>query len=144
MYELQAGIAQALAVFPQAPVFLQPGKAARGDPALGHDFERMQITALGNLHRDMFTRNGLHTLCKRLARASTVAQQALYLAQGRLAALKHAPCYLAVGHVRRGHHHRKPCVSTTTWRLMPETFFTRVMALVHGNMQMLLHISCVS
>jgi len=48
----------------------------------------MQLTAPGNLHRAMFTRNGLHTSCKRLARASAVAQQALCLARGRLAALK--------------------------------------------------------
>jgi len=79
MYELQAGIEQAPAVFSQSPVFLQPGKAARGGPVPGHEFESMQPTAPGNLHRDMFTRNGLHTLCKRLARASAVAQQALYL-----------------------------------------------------------------
>jgi len=41
MYKLQAGIEQAFAVFPQAPVFIQPGKAARGDPSLGHDFENL-------------------------------------------------------------------------------------------------------
>jgi hypothetical protein len=36
-----------LAVLPQPPILLQPGKAALDDPALGHHLERMQFIAGG-------------------------------------------------------------------------------------------------
>ena len=39
MDELQAGVEQPLAVLPQPPVLVQPGKAALDDPALGYDLE---------------------------------------------------------------------------------------------------------
>ena len=45
MDELQAGVEQPLAVLPQPPVLVQPGKAALDDPALGHDREGAQLLA---------------------------------------------------------------------------------------------------
>ncbi len=53
MDELQAGVEFALAVLPQPSVFLQPGKTALDDLALGHDLEGVQFAALGNLHREL-------------------------------------------------------------------------------------------
>ena len=77
MNELQAGVEQALAVLPHPPVLLQPRKAALHDSALVHHLERMQCTALGDLHRDMPTQYLLHALRERMARVTAVAKQAL-------------------------------------------------------------------
>ena len=52
MDELQAGVEPALAVLPQPPILLQPGKAALDDPALGHDLEGMQLASLGVLNHE--------------------------------------------------------------------------------------------
>ena len=49
MDKLQAGIEPALAVLPQPPVLLQPGKAALDNPALRHDLEGVQLTAICDL-----------------------------------------------------------------------------------------------
>jgi PAS domain-containing protein len=74
MDELQAGVQQPLAVLPQPPVLLQPGKAALDDPALGHHLERMQFTALGDLYRDVSAQNVLDALGKRPAHIAAVTQ----------------------------------------------------------------------
>jgi len=87
MYELQAGIEQSLAVFPQAPAFLQPGKAVRGGPALGHDFESMQLTAPGNLHRDMLRGAVLR---RAASRYSLMAANCLRLMSAVSIILRHA------------------------------------------------------
>ena len=67
MDELQAGVEQPLAVFPQPPVFLQPRKAALHHPALGHDLKGMQFAALGDLHRHVLCQDVLDALRERLA-----------------------------------------------------------------------------
>ena len=71
--ELQAGVEPSLAVFPQAPVLLQPGKAALDDPALGHDLESVQLAALGDLYRDVFSQDLSHAQSKGLAHVAAVA-----------------------------------------------------------------------
>ena len=101
--ELQAGVEPALAVLPQPPILLQPGKAALDDPAPGHDLEGVQFTALGNLYRDVPTHNLLRTLRKGLACVATVAQQGLHPAQSRFAALQCLQGTFAVRYLGRGH-----------------------------------------
>ena len=85
MDELQTGIEMSLAVFPQSPVLVQPGKAALDYPALGDNCEFVQFAARGNLHRHMLTQCFLHALCKRLARIAAVGQHTLEPTQARLA-----------------------------------------------------------
>ena len=80
MNELQAGIEFSFAVFPESSVFLQPGKAALDNPALGHDLEGVQLAAFGNLHGDMLTQNIAYALRKRLAHIAAIAQNTLHLA----------------------------------------------------------------
>lgn len=102
MDELQAGVEQPLAVLPQPPVLVQPGKAALHHPALGHDLEGVQFAPLGNLHRHMPAQNLLHPHSEGLAYVAAVHQQALHPAQVGLAALQRP---FAVGHIGRGHRH---------------------------------------
>jgi hypothetical protein len=78
--ELQAGIEQSLAVFPESAVFLQPGKAAFNHPAPQHDLQAVQLAAFGYLHPDVLAQNFSHTLRERLTDIASVTQQALYLA----------------------------------------------------------------
>ncbi len=85
MNELQAGIEFSLAVLPQPPILLQPGKAALHHPALGDHRELVQFTALGNLHRDSLAQYLLHALHEGLTHITAVGQHALNLAQIRLA-----------------------------------------------------------
>lgn len=66
----------------------------------------MQLTALGDLYRDMSAQYLLHALRERLARVTAVAKQALHTAQAPLAALERGQCPLAVRHLGRGHGHR--------------------------------------
>ena len=106
MDELQAGVEQSLAVLPQPSVLLQPGKAALDDPALWHDLEGMQLTALGDLYRHMLAQDVPHALGKRLTGVAAVTQQALHLAEPRLAALQCLQRALAIGHLGRRHSHR--------------------------------------
>ncbi len=51
MNKLQAGVKQALTVFPKSPVLVQPREAALNDPALGNDRKGVQLASLGDLHR---------------------------------------------------------------------------------------------
>ena len=88
MNELQAGIEFPFAVLPEPSVFLQPGKAALDNPALGHDLEGVQFAAFGNLHGDMLTQNIAYALRKRLAHIAAIAQNTLHLAQFRLTTLQ--------------------------------------------------------
>ena len=53
MDKLRVGIKQPFAVLPQPSVLVQPGKAAIDHPALGNHRKLVQLTALGNLHRDV-------------------------------------------------------------------------------------------
>lgn len=85
MDELQAGVELSLAVLPQPPVLLQPGKATLRHPELGDHREFVQFTALGNLHRDGLAQHLLHALRESLAHITAVGQHALNLAQIRLA-----------------------------------------------------------
>ena len=85
MDELQTGIEMSLAVFPQAPVLVQPSKASFNQPPLGNDCEFVQFAARGNLHRHMLTQCFLHALRKRLARVAAVGQHTLDPTQARLA-----------------------------------------------------------
>ena len=101
--ELQAGVEPALAVLPQPPILLQPGKAALDDPALGHHLERMQFTALGDLYRDVSAQNVLDALGKRSAHIAAVTQQGLHPAQGRFAALQCLQGTFAIRYLGRGH-----------------------------------------
>ena len=103
MDELQAGVQQPLAVLPQPPVLLQPGKAALHHPTLGHHLERMQFTALGDLYRDVSAQNVLDALGKRPAHIAAVTQQSLHPAQRRFAALEGLQGPFAVRYLRRGH-----------------------------------------
>lgn len=64
MDELQAGVEQPLAIFPQPPVLFQPGKAALDDPALGNHGKLVQFAALGNLHRDLLPKVSLTACAK--------------------------------------------------------------------------------
>lgn len=75
--ELQAGVEPSLAVLPQPPVLVQPGKAAFHDPALGHHFESVKLASLGDLHRHMPSQNLLHALRERPTDVACIAQQAL-------------------------------------------------------------------
>ena len=106
MDKLQAGIEQSLAVLPQPPVLLQPGKAALDHPALGHDLECVQLAAPGNLHRDLLAQRLAHPLCKRLARIPTVTQHALHSRQAPLASPERLQRPLAIRHLGRSHRHR--------------------------------------
>ncbi len=81
MDKLQAGIEFTLAVFPQPPILLQPGKATLNNPAFGHDLEGMQLTPPGNLHRDGLSQDFPHAFGKWFSGIATVAQQALYFPQ---------------------------------------------------------------
>ena len=103
MDELQAGVQQPLAVLPQPPVLLQPGKAALHHPTLAHHLERMQFTALGDLYRDVSAQNVLDALGKRSAHIAAVTQQGLHPAQSRFAALQCLQGTFAVRYLGRGH-----------------------------------------
>ena len=106
MDELQAGIEQPLAVLPQPPVLVQPGKAALDHPALGHHRKLVQLAALGNLHRDLLAQRLAHPLRERLSHIAAVAQHALHPCQAPLATPERLQCALAIRHLGRGHHHR--------------------------------------
>ena len=86
MDELQAGVEEALAVFPESPVFLQPSETTSDDPALGHDLEGVQLTALGNLYCDRLPRNVSYAFCERRSRIAAVTRQTSRPLQVRLAA----------------------------------------------------------
>ena len=131
MDDVQAGVQQPLAVLPQPPILLQPGKAALDDPAPGHDLEGVQFTALGNLYRDVPTHNLLRTLRKGLACVATVAQQALHPAQGGLAALKCLQRALAVRYLGRGYGYcvRQPLGVHRNVTLDARDLLARVIAL---------------
>lgn len=122
MDELQAGIEFALAVLPQAPAFLQPGKGTLHDPALGYHSKGVQLIAFGNLHRR--TQPVFDGLGKRLSRVTSIDQHALDLLQVRCAPIHRLQCSLAVSHIRRRHRDRmrQSLGVHGNWRLMPETF----------------------
>lgn len=103
MDELQAGVELALAVLPQAPVLLQPSKAALHHPSLGDHRKFVQLAALGNLHCDVLAQDLLHTLCKGLPHVATVAQQALEWGQTCLAAAYSLQGTLAIRHLGCAH-----------------------------------------
>ncbi len=103
MNELQAGIEFTLAVFPQPPILLQPGKAALNNPAFGHDLEGMQLTPLGNLHCDGLSQDFPHAFGKWFSGVAAVAQQTLYFPQARPAVLQRLQCAFAIGYLRRRH-----------------------------------------
>lgn len=84
--ELQAGVEFTLAVFPQSPVFLQPGKGSFDDPAFGYDLEGVPFTPFGDLHRHLCAKGGLYVLGKGFSHVATIRQQALHLSQSRFAA----------------------------------------------------------
>ena len=106
MDELQAGIEQPLAVLPQPPVLVQPGKAALDHPAFGDHCKLVQFAALGNLHRDFLAQCLAHPMRKRLARIPAVTQHALHSPQVPLATLDCLQRTLAIGHLRCGDRHR--------------------------------------
>ena len=105
MDQLQAAIKQPLAVLPQPPVLLQPGKAALDDPALGDHCKLVQFAALGNLHCDLLAQRLAHTLSKRLTRIPAITQHALHSSQAWLAAPERLQCALAIGYLGRGDRH---------------------------------------
>ena len=74
MNELQAGVEPAFTVFPQPAIFFQPRKATLDHPAFRHDLEGMQLTSLGNLHRDVLSQRLSHALREGLTRVAAVAQ----------------------------------------------------------------------
>lgn len=76
MDELQAGIESSLAVFPLAPVFLQPGDAAPDYPAFGNFREFVQLATLGNLHRRRLAQDFPYPLSKKPAHVTAVSQHA--------------------------------------------------------------------
>ena len=129
--ELQAGVEPALAVLPQPPILLQPGKAALDDPALGHDLEAMQLASLCNLHRDVLAQNFLRALHKGPTHVAAVAQQALHPAQGGLAALKCLQRALAVRYLGRGYGYcvRQPLGVHRNVTLDARDLLARVIAL---------------
>ena len=125
MDELQAGIEMSLAVLPQAPVLVQPGKTPLHNPALGDDRKLVKFAALGNLHRDLLPqglfdrlRKGIaHISCRQRARFAPCSGLALH----RLSACN-APLRSVTSAVVTATACGRPCVSTPMWRLMPETF----------------------
>jgi hypothetical protein len=48
--ELQAGIEQALGIFPKPSAFLQQGERSFDDPALGRDGKGMKLMTFSNLY----------------------------------------------------------------------------------------------
>ena len=85
MDELQAGIEMSLAVLPQAPVLVQPGKTPLHNPALGDDRKLVKLAALGNLHRHLLCQGFIDRLRKVLAHIATVSEHALHPVQVGLA-----------------------------------------------------------
>ena len=121
-----------LAVLPQPPVLLQPGKAALHHPTLGHHLERMQFTALGDLYRDVSAQNVLDALGKRSAHIAAVTQQActrLKAGLQRCSACK-APLRSVTSAVVTAIACGSPCVSTAIWRFDTRDFLARVIALL--------------
>ena len=106
MDELQAGVEPTFMVLGQPAVLLQPCKAALDHPALGNHCKRVQLAALGNLHRDMFTQGLAHPLGKGLARVAAVGQHALHRAERALATLECLQSTFAIAHICRGHDNR--------------------------------------
>lgn len=74
MDELQAGVELALAVLPQSSVLLQTSEAALYDPAIGHDLESVQVTALAQ--------DASQTFCERFSGIAVVTQQTFALVSG--------------------------------------------------------------
>lgn len=97
--ELQAGVEQSLAVLPQPPVLLQPGKAAFDNPAFGHHLESVKLVSFGNLHCHVPTQDVLYALREGLSCVAAVAQQALHLVQIGLTTLECHQCTLAISNV---------------------------------------------
>ncbi len=77
MDELQTCIQLTLAVLPSPSVLFQPSETPFHDPALGHDLEGRQRTALGELHRHLFPQYATDTLRKALPNIITIRQQVL-------------------------------------------------------------------
>ena len=138
--ELQAGVEPALAVLPQPPILLQPGKAALDDPALGHHLERMQFTALCDLYGDMYAQDLLNALSERLAYIAAVTQQRLHPAQSRFAALQCLQRSFAVRHFCRSYRNsvRQPLGVHRNVALDARDFLARVIAL-EGRRVRVLH-----
>lgn len=104
--ELQAGVEQPLAVLGKSPVLVKPCKAAFDNPALGHDLESVQLTAPGDLHRDILSQNFAHPLRERLAHIACICQQRLHTRQRGLATRERLQRPLAIRHLCRGYRHR--------------------------------------
>ena len=139
MDELQAGIEQPFAVLPQPPVLLQPGKAALDNPALGHNFERVQFAALGDLHCHMPTQDFLNTLREGLANIAAIGKQALHPAQCVFAARERQQYSLAIRHLGRRHRHRvrQPLRIHRDVALDARDFLARVIALQGSRVRVL-------
>ena len=93
-------------VLRQPAVLLQPRKAALDHPALGNHRKRVQLAALGDLHRDVLTQGLAHPLGKGLARVAAVGQHALHGAERALATLECLQGTFAIRHIGRGHDDR--------------------------------------
>ena len=139
MNELQAGIEFTLAVFPQPPIFLQPGKATLNNPAFGHDLEGMQLTPLGNLHCDRLSQDFSHAFGKWFSGVAAVAQQTLHVFQVRFAALQRLQCAFAIGYLRRRHRNgmRQPLRINRNMALDTRDFLARVIALTARRVRVL-------
>ena len=103
MDELQTGIEMSLAVFPQSPVLVQPGKAALDYPALGDYRKLVKFAALGNLHRDLLPQGFFDRLHKWLTHIAAISKHALHLDQVSLAAPQRLQRPLAVRYLSRCH-----------------------------------------
>jgi hypothetical protein len=101
--ELQAGIEQSFAVFPESSAFGEPGEAAFDDPALGHDLEGVQLTVFGDLYRDRLAQDGTDALRERLAGVAAIIQEALDTIQARRVVIERFERALSIGYVRRRH-----------------------------------------
>lgn len=104
MDELQTDIEPTLTVLPQPPTLLQPCKVALDYPALWHDLESVQLTALGYLHCGVFTQRQAATFA-RLAPDGKARMQCAPLGTSPLARL-------ATG---------SPCVANKAPRKTPQT-----------------------
>jgi len=136
---LQAGVEPSFAVRPQAPVLLQPGKAAFDHPALGITANLCSLLRLAIWTVTVSPSVAWNTLGKRLAHVAAVGQHALYFVQPRFAALHRLQRPFAIRHLGRRHRNGvgQPLRIHANMALDARNLFARVITFATGRIRVL-------
>ena len=135
---MEAGVEEAFAVFPQAPVLLEPAEGALDDPALGEHGEGVRLAALDHFHPRLRQQVG-HGEGEGFAAVAPVDEDAEHPLHARPVAAEEFERAVAVRPVGRGHHHRVQEALRVHHDvpLYPAHLLARVVALLLGRVSVL-------